>query len=134
MNEEQAQLKVLKIMAHHHGRANAIGMGELYQAVYGEPWAHRINDTRKLRKVILALQEEGIPICSTSDSTGGGYYLASVGTDLEDYLQRKHVRALKILALEARLRRVTLPELLGQMSLNAGMGTHAAADGETSGG
>lgn len=120
MNEEQAQLRVLKIMAHHHGRANAIGMGELYVSVYGEPWAHRINDTRKLRKVILALQRDGVPICSHSDARGGGYYLASVGTDLEDYLHRRHTRALKILALEARLRRLTLPELLGQMSLDAG--------------
>jgi len=128
MNGE-IQLRLLKIMAHHHGRANAIGMGELYERVYGEQWAHRINDTRKLRDVILALRREGLPICSTCNRSGGGYYLASVGSDLEDFLQRRHVKALKILALEARMRRLSLAELLGQMSVDAS-GENAAGGEE----
>jgi hypothetical protein len=118
--QEKAYYKmvILGVLSSHQGKARAIGMGELFEQVFGEPWTNRINDTRKLRKLIREIKKEmAAPIGSTSAQTGGGYYLAS-GSELEDYCRRRRRAALRILSEEARLRRVALPELVGQMLLN----------------
>ena len=124
-NKERAEYKkehrkshILKVMLRHVGAPRAIGMGELYSKVYGKQWNHRINDTRGIRSLITELRAEGIPICSLSTSTGGGYYVAATGGELDDYLARGHRKALKILAQEAKIRHTTLPELMGQISLS----------------
>lgn len=114
---DDAALKLMIVLSSRMGRARAIGMGELFTEVYGEAWAHRINDTRKLRRLISKLKGEGAPICSVSDKEGGGYYLASAGSELDDYCRRLRTKALKILAQEARLRKLALPALVGQISL-----------------
>ena len=113
----------------HVGQSQAIGMAELYQAVYGRSWDHRINDTRDIRRVVTELRRAGVPICSSPAKTGGGYYLASVGSELEDYLQKLEAAGLAKLGQAAKIRRVGLVELLGQMSLNlsAEDGTDAEA-------
>ena len=118
--EDKDRLKgaALKILSRHVGANRKIGMGELYFAVFGESWSNRINDTRALRKVITELRQEGVPICSVADSTGGGYYLASVDSELHRYLERLRTQALKKLALEAKIRRISMHELLGQMTMN----------------
>ena len=110
--------KVLMILSRHVGQSRVIGMGELYTQVYGEPYENRINDTRKLRTLITALRQEGVPICSISDMNGGGYYLASATSDLDGYCERLRTKALKILSQEAKLREVALPDLMGQISIN----------------
>ncbi len=115
---EQHELRLIKALADHVGQANAIGMGELYQQVFGRPVDHRINDTRNLRELITRLRREGMRICSNSDQHGGGYYLASAVSEMEDYLRRLRKQGLKKLAQEANLRKIALPELLGQIVLN----------------
>jgi hypothetical protein len=108
--------RVMMELARHIGRSNAIGMGELYQMIYGEPYENRINDTRPLRKVITELRREGSPICSLCCALAPGYYLASVGSELNGYLERLRKQAIKKLSQEAKIRRVSLPALLGQLS------------------
>ena len=104
-------------LATHIGEPNAVGMGELYETVFGSPWTHRINDTRRLRKYITILRREGMPICSVSTPDGGGYYLPAGTSELVNYLRRSKVRALKILSRVAKIQKVSLPDLLGQMRL-----------------
>lgn len=116
MSESQ-ELKLMKTLSHHHGCARAISMPALYIAVFGEAPGEKINGTRALRHLLTALRKDGVPICSTSDKDGGGYYLASAGSDLEDYARRLRTQGLKKLALAAKLERKSLPELLGQISL-----------------
>lgn len=118
MDKEQAKTRLLEILIRHVGRHRAIGMGELFQMVYGETWNHRINDTRILRTLITSLRKEGTPICSVVSAAGGGYYLASAGSELETYCKNLRRSALRKLALEAKIRKKTLPELVGQISLN----------------
>ena len=118
MSEHENRL--LKVMARHVGRGRAVGMGELYEQVYEKVYDQRINDTRDLRKLITRLRGEGTPICSLSSTGGGGYYLASAGSELDDYCKRLRKKALKGLTQEAILRRLTLPELVGQIALNLG--------------
>jgi hypothetical protein len=133
-SKEAAQLerellkgRVRQELMRHVGRSNAIGMGELFELIYGEKYEHRINDTRRLRKVITLLRREGDPICSLCCALAPGYYVASVGKELEAYLERLRGAAVKKLALEAKIRRTSLPELLGQVSMAA----VARADGGT---
>jgi len=110
--------RLLTELARHVGPSRVVGMGELYEATYLKRWEHRINSTRQLRRAITALRQEGLPICSVSTPDGGGYYLAAATSDLDDYCRRLRHQALKKLAQEARLRRVSLPSLLGQIQLN----------------
>lgn len=105
-------------MSRHIGQANKIGMGELYERVFDEKYDNRINDTRKLRKLITELRREGVPICSDPSNTEGGYYLASAGSELNAYCKKLEERALKILSQQATLKKVALPELMGQIQLS----------------
>ena len=112
------KMKLLAELSQHVGELHAIGMAELYETVFAEAWQHRINDTKKLRELVTELRFEGIPICSVSKWQGGGYYLAAAKSELINYLSRSEHRALKILARNARIKKVSLPEYLGQMKLN----------------
>jgi hypothetical protein len=122
MTESEKKLykeRLLMEMPHHFGKSRAIGMGELYQLIFGEAWAHRINDTRRLRKLITELRrEDGLPICSLPANSGGGYYYASAGSELAEFCETLRRRALKILAMEAKIRKISLAELVGQLRLD----------------
>jgi len=118
MSRVELKNRLLATLARHIGRSRAIGMVALYEEVFGEKWRDKINDTRKLRELITELRREGVPICSVTTKEGGGYYLASAGSELETYCSKLRTSALKKLALEAKLRNITLPELLGQLTLS----------------
>ncbi len=109
--------RLMTELSRHVGEINAIGMAELYEAVYFKSWRHRINDTKLLRELITELRDEGVPICSASASSGGGYYLAAGGSELTNYLRRNEIRALKILQRNSRIKRISLREYWGQMGL-----------------
>lgn len=115
---EAVKARVLQVLTEHVGRANAIDMGELYRRVYGEEWRHKINDTRKLREVITDLRQSGAAIGSSASQAGGGYYLMS-GSELQEWADRVQAQALRKLGMVAKLRRRTLPELLGQIAVEA---------------
>lgn len=70
--------------------------------------------TRRLRAVISALREEGIAICGLPS---GGYYLAENRDDLERTCRFLRSRAMHSLRQESKLRKLSMPELLGQMSM-----------------
>jgi hypothetical protein len=112
------KVEILTVLSRHIGKERAIGMAELHEEAFGEPWENRINDTRKLRKIVTLLRKDGVAICSDSSNQGGGYYLASAGSELEHYLGNLRRRALTVLFMESKIRRIGLPELLGQMQMN----------------
>lgn len=113
------KMRALDVLTRHMGKERAIGAAELYEKVFPDapPWKDKITSTRPLRRVIQALREGGTPICSTRSNDAGGYYLPATASELEDYLQREHNRAVRILARIARARQTTLPALLGQMQM-----------------
>lgn len=118
MTHVELKAKVLTILTHHVGRERAIGMGELYSRATGEPWTHRINHTRALRKAITELRYEGALIGETRAQSGGGYYLARTVGELTDYFERRTHEALKKLRMVSVMKRCSMEELLGQMLLN----------------
>ena len=121
MTEEVKQKymsRLLFILFDHVGASNKIGMGELYEKVFEKSWNHRINDTKPLRVLITELRRKGIQICSDDSSSGGGYYIASAASELNEYCKKKlHDPALRKLSMEAKMRKIALPVLLGQMAL-----------------
>jgi len=117
MNRDQLKAKVLGILTRHVGREKAIGMGELYERVYGKPWSHRINDTRGLRYLITELRYEGYLIGETRSRAGGGYYLARSESELEEFFSRRTQEALKKLKMVSCMKNLGLGEFLGQLSL-----------------
>lgn len=119
MSNEEATSRLLMILSRHMGRARTIGMGELYERVFRQKWNNRINDTRKLRTLITMLRNKGVPICSSVAQSGGGYYLASAGSEFDEFCTKMYrLPALKKLKQEAVMRKVALPELLGQIQMN----------------
>ena len=115
-SENRNRLK--SAMFDHVGEVNAISMTALYEAVFNRPWNDRINDTRALRHLITALREDGIPICSVTSSNGGGYYIAAATSEFVAFLRKAERRALLILMRNARMKKVSLPEYLGQLKLD----------------
>jgi len=118
-------MKLVMKLTSHVGVNNAVGMAELYESIYEKPVEKLVNDTRRLRKLVERIRKEGVPVCSMTNG-GGGYYLASAGSELDGYCQRLRKSALKKLAVEAKLRKVGLPALLGQISLKLSGGENGA--------
>lgn len=108
--------RLLAELSSHIGEVNAIGMPALYEAVFQRPWEDRINDTRNLRHLITAMRDEGVPICSVS-SSNGGYYLAAAGSEMADFLRKNEGRALRILMRNAKMKKTSLPNYLGQLKI-----------------
>lgn len=118
MSEELAE-RLLAVLERHRGRAHCIGMGELWRKVFHLPYSHRINDTSPLRQLVRSLRRQGHSICSTSDKYNPGYYLAESPEEMEEFIARHERRGLASLSQAAKLRRLALPELLGQLRLKA---------------
>lgn len=118
MNKAEIKYKVLSILSTRVGRNKAINMVDLYTEVFGGPPKTSISGTREIRKVVEMLRREGLPICSFRGKGENGYYLAAAGVELEEYCRRLRREALKKLAMEAKLRKQTLPQLLGEIALN----------------
>ena len=119
---EAARLKLYGVLLQHVGPEKKIGMGELYQAVFDRSWHHRINDTRKLRDLITEMRDDGQPVMSNSSSSGGGYWIAASGSELNAYCDKGKRKAVGMLARIAKMKRVSLPEYLGQLQLELGGG------------
>ena len=95
------------LSSHHKGRARGI-KAELLAIKTG---MHE----RTLRTAISALREEGVPVVGTPET---GYYIAQTADELDECCAFLRSRAMHSLAIEALLRKVTLPALLGQLTLN----------------
>lgn len=117
---DAAKLKLYMVLLQHVGPDKKIGMGELYEKVFGMPWKHRINDTKALRKLITEMRREGQPVMSDSSSTNGGYWIAASASEINAYCEHTKKRALSILKRISTLKKVSLPEYLGQLQLDLG--------------
>ena len=70
---------------------------------------------RTLRLLISAARDEGIAIAGTPST---GYYIATEPQEVEECCRFLRARAMHSLVIEARLRKVAMPELLGQLLIN----------------
>jgi hypothetical protein len=67
-----------------------------------------------LRSAISALRAAGIAVVGTPDT---GYYLAQNAEELNECCAFLRSRAMHSLVIEARLKRLSMPELMGQIAL-----------------
>ncbi|MEO6917641.1 MAG: HTH domain-containing protein [Collimonas sp.] len=104
--------QLLKLLIHglttrHQGRMHGINASSL---------AAQIGVTeRSLRKLISDAREQGVAVVGAPET---GYYVAETAAELEECCHFLRSRALHSLMLEARMRKITLPVLLGQLNLN----------------
>lgn len=96
----------LSVLSHHIGKGNGIGVKDLAQQLSAQE--------RHVRTLISDLRGEGHAICGTPRD---GYYIAATPEELQQTCEFLRHRALHSLGLEAKLRRIPLPDLLGQLHL-----------------
>ena len=115
---ETAKARLLQILFKHVGEHKACDMGSLYEQVFAEKWVNKVNDTRRVRKMITELRIDGTLICSSTSGSRGGYYIAATDGEAEAYFARSNRRYLKSLGLEARMRGIPLEELKRRVVLD----------------
>lgn len=98
--------QLLNVLADHQGREHGIRARDL---------ASKCDmPTRHLRRLVSALRDEGIAICGKPKT---GYFMAVTPDELQDSCAYLEHRALHSLRLLSRMKKVSLPDLLGQLKL-----------------
>jgi acetolactate synthase regulatory subunit len=106
--------RLLAVLRHRKGPACGATASQLVAELTGRSSYGAAE--RHLRTVVEQLRLEGYPVCA---HPAHGYYMAAGEADLDltcDYLRS---RAMKSLQQIAAMRRVSLPDLLGQLRLSA---------------
>lgn len=98
--------QLLAILSSHIGRGRGITANNLAELLS--------TYARQVRMLITELRMDGVAVCGTPET---GYYIAADADELEETCQFLRSRAMHSLGLEARLRKVPLADLLGQMHL-----------------
>lgn len=99
---------LLNMLSQHQGAANGISARYLAAQLGCTP--------REMRKLISQCRaDDGIAICAHPST---GYYIASTAQELLASCAFLEARAMHSLTLLSRMRKVSLPDLLGQLRLN----------------
>lgn len=98
--------QLLNALSAHQGRENGISAKALADKLHVPP--------RRLRTLISELREEGMAICGHPSS---GYYMAVTPEELQASIAFLEHRAMHSLRMLSRMKKVSLPDLLGQLKL-----------------
>lgn len=98
--------RLLTLLAGHIGEGTGITAEQITLAL-GIP-------KRRVRTLVSELRLDGVAVCGTPET---GYFVAANAGELEHTLNFLRARAMHSLLLESRLRRVPLPDLIGQLHL-----------------
>lgn len=106
---------LLAALQNHIGQANGVHVEELAAEALGisimlVDAAHE----REVRETVAALRSQGHHICALPNS---GYYIAANEQELNATCEFLYDRALTSLAQVAAMKRVSLPDLRGQLRL-----------------
>lgn len=104
---------VMKELNDHVGATCGISAKQLAMKVT-ESTQEDSHQERQLRLIIADLRLSGIAICG---HPGTGYYLPQNAEDINKTCAFLRSRALSSLLQESRLKKIALPELLGQMQM-----------------
>lgn len=103
---------VLAALGRHIGEANGVHARDLARRLVGAEAGPAVE--RRLRQLITELRLEGHHVCGTPES---GYYLADTPDELNRTCEFLHDRAMASLKQIARMKRIALPDLRGQLHL-----------------
>jgi hypothetical protein len=104
------EIAVLNILNQHRGKANAIPYHDLAGLVcLGQ---------RALRRVVEGLiREHQVPVCTSYDRGDGGYYLPRTAREVREASHKLRKHGVAILCRASALEKISLAEMLGQLSL-----------------
>lgn len=98
--------QLLAVLSRHIGKGNGVGVKAL---------AVQLDATeRHTRKLISDLRNDGHAICGTPKD---GYYIAANADEMQHTCDFLRSRAMHSLVMEARLKKIPLVDLLGQLRL-----------------
>lgn len=104
---------LLQALRHHIGRANGITAKALVVEINARAGKPVITE-RELRHLVVDLRKDGHHVCAHPKT---GYYLAADATELEETYTFLTHRALCSLQQAAAMKRVSVPDLFGQLRL-----------------
>ncbi|MBN8755197.1 MULTISPECIES: hypothetical protein [Variovorax] len=107
--------QVLAELRTRPGRDNGIHVRDLVARITGQA-APAPALERRVREFVSALRLQGEQICGKPDT---GYFMAASAAELDETCRYLRSRAVSGLLIESRMRRVSMPALLGQLSLSA---------------
>lgn len=110
MSPEANQL--LAALATHIGADRGISVERLAWRIYGMGASER--DQRAIRKAVEELRREGHHVCA---DPARGYYLAETDDELDQTCRFLYTRAMTSLTQVAAMKRVSLPDLAGQLRI-----------------
>lgn len=108
---------VLKVLSRHIGRENGATAEQLARELSGSAVPLQSLTTvltRQLREAVVQLRLEGHHVCATPEN---GYFLAANAEELDATCIFLHERAMTSLKQIAAMKRISLPDLRGQLHL-----------------
>jgi len=103
---------LLIALRNHIGRARGVTVTALARQLLGaEPTR---GEERLVRKLVVELRSEGHHVCAHPDD---GYYLAATSDELDQTISFLRKRAMSSLEQIAAMKRISLPDLFGQLKL-----------------
>ncbi len=107
---------ILRILEGHKGRDNAVGRFDLVDQV-NQHWPLFPIDERRIRSTIKHLVESHLKWIGSCPK---GYFVVQTEKELLDVCKYYRGYGLSALHIEAKLRNMSLPELLGQLKFELG--------------
>jgi len=105
--------QVLTELSRHIGQKNGIHVRDLVQHITGQVFTSGPLE-RKVRLIVAELRMEGHHICAHPQL---GYFMAETADELEETCDFLYERAMTSLAQISRMKKVSLPDLRGQLHL-----------------
>ncbi|WP_198086511.1 hypothetical protein [Variovorax sp. E3] len=106
--------QVLAELRTRPGRDNGIHVRDLVARITGQAGPAPALE-RRVREFVSALRLQGEQICGKPDT---GYFMAQSAAELDETCRYLRSRAVSGLLIESRMRRVSMPALLGQLTLS----------------
>lgn len=109
--------RLLTVLSRHVGAASGVTITALVEELVAPfpvvaPERHSLE--RSVRELVVQLRLQGHHICSHPST---GYYMAQTADELDGACQFLYERAMTSLAQVAAMKRVSLPDLRGQLHL-----------------
>lgn len=96
----------------HRGKSKGATVRQLVAELSGEVSPAL---ERQVRHLVVELRKKGIPICACPSQ---GYYIAETEEELQTTIQYLYDRAMTGLVQVAGLKKMALPDLVGQLGLD----------------
>lgn len=110
---EIGKLEVLRELQRHIGKDNGIHVRELVQAITGQLATSEALE-RRVREVVTELRMAGEHVCGHPSA---GYFMAATADELQATCSFLFSRSMTGLQQVAAMKRVSLPDLAGQLHL-----------------